>query len=98
MGANMARHLKLDCNYTIAAVYDINREAAQELAEELGSKACQSLSEVASLSDVVITVVTDDAAMRAIYLDGADNLLSDAAGKTFINCATLSPAIHREVT
>ena len=68
MGANMARHLKLDCNYTISAVYDINQSAAEELASELGSKACQTLSEVTSLSDVIITVVTDDAAMRAIYL------------------------------
>ncbi len=25
MGANMARHLKLDCNYEVTAIYDINR-------------------------------------------------------------------------
>ena len=97
MGANMARHLKLDCNYAISAVYDINQNAAEELASELGSKACQALAEVTSLSDVIVTVVTDDAAMRAIYLEGEDTLLRGANGKTFINCATLSPSIHREV-
>ena len=71
----MARHLKLDCNYAISAVYDINQNAAEELASELGSKAYQTLAEVTSLSDVIVTVVTDDAAMRAIYLEGEDTLL-----------------------
>jgi 3-hydroxyisobutyrate dehydrogenase len=97
MGANMARHLKFDCRYTVSAVYDINQDVSVELANELGCKACQTLAQVTSLSDVIITVVTDDAAMRAIYLEGGDTLLEGASGKTFINCATLSPAIHREV-
>jgi 3-hydroxyisobutyrate dehydrogenase len=53
---------------------------------------------VAATSDIVFTVVSNDAAMRAIFLEGDDNLLSgDASGKTFINCATLSPAVQREV-
>jgi 3-hydroxyisobutyrate dehydrogenase len=41
--------------------------------------------------------VTNDAAMRAIFLAEGDGLLTAAAGKTFINCATLSPGIHREI-
>ena len=32
-----------------------------------------------------------------IFQGEGDNLLANAAGKTFINCATLSPAIHREI-
>lgn len=98
MGANMARHLKLDCNYDVSAVYDINREIASRLAEELGSQSYDSLADVTAHSDIVITVVTDDAAMRSIFLDGESNLLTEASGKVFINCATLSPAIHREVS
>ena len=35
--------------------------------------------------------------MRAIFLQDGDNLFSGASGKTFINCATLSPGIHKEV-
>ena len=97
MGANMARHLK-DEGYEVSAVYDINREAASSLASEIGSTACESLADVTGKSDVIITVVTNDAAMRAIFLEGDDNLLKAASGKTFINCATLSPAIHREVS
>jgi 3-hydroxyisobutyrate dehydrogenase len=35
--------------------------------------------------------------MRSIYFGAGDNLLTGAAGKIFINCATLSPAMFREV-
>ena len=38
MGANMARHLKLDCGYEVTAVFDLNTEAAASLADELGAK------------------------------------------------------------
>tara|TARA_R110002096_G_scaffold371455_9_gene564882 strand:+ start:5540 stop:6439 length:900 start_codon:yes stop_codon:yes gene_type:complete len=97
MGANMARHLK-DVGYKVSAVYDINREAASSLADELGATAYEALPDVTANSDVIITVVTNDAAMRAIFLEGDATLLSGASGKTFINCATLSPAIHREIS
>ncbi|MDQ8192489.1 NAD(P)-dependent oxidoreductase [Roseibacillus persicicus] len=96
MGANMARHLKLDCGYDVTAVYDVNREAAESLAEELGSKVAETLPEVTAAADIIFTVVTNDDAMRGIFL-GSDGLLEGADGKTFINCATLSPGIHGEV-
>lgn len=97
MGANMARRLK-DCGYTISAVNDVNKEAAAALAEELGATHAETLAGVTAASDVVFTVVTNDAAMRSIFLDGDDNLLAgDTSGKTFINCATLSPGIQQEV-
>ena len=35
--------------------------------------------------------------MRSIYFSESDNLLTNAEGKTFINCATLSPGIQKEV-
>jgi 3-hydroxyisobutyrate dehydrogenase len=97
MGANMARRLK-DCGYTISAVNDTNAEAAAALARELGAGHAATPAAVAAASDVVFTVVTNDAAMRAIFLEGTDSLLSgNPSGKTFINCATLSPGIQREV-
>jgi len=37
MGANMARRLK-ECGYEIGAVYDVQSESAQNLAQELGSR------------------------------------------------------------
>jgi 3-hydroxyisobutyrate dehydrogenase len=90
MGANMARRLK-DQGFTVAAVYDVNQPAAQTLAQELGAQACADLKEVTKLSDVIITVVSDDKAMKNIFLGG---LLSRSRGKLFINCATISPATH----
>ncbi|MEO6053496.1 MAG: NAD(P)-dependent oxidoreductase [Chthoniobacterales bacterium] len=96
MGANMARRLK-DQGYTVSAVYDIRREAAEELGKELGATACTTLAEVTKHSDVIITVVIDDASMRKIFATSGDSLLTDAKGKTFVNCATLSPEVHQEV-
>ena len=96
MGANMARRLK-DVGYEITAVYDINTQAAQELAAELGAKAPAKLADVTAAADVIFTVVTNDDAMRAIYFNAGDNLLAGASGKVFVNCATLSPGIHAEV-
>jgi 3-hydroxyisobutyrate dehydrogenase len=96
MGANMARRLR-DRQFHITAVYDANRAAATSLAAELGCAAAQDLSEVTAESDVIFTVVTDDNAMRSIFSGSGDNLLINARGKLFINCATISPHIHVEL-
>ena len=96
MGANMARRLK-DVGYTIAAVYDVRAAAAQELAKELGAEATTQLSRVTELSDVIITVVTDDKAQLAVFTNKKDNLLIAAKGRTFVNCATIAPKTHIEV-
>lgn len=95
MGGNMARCLK-DKDYTVSAVFDIRPEVTEELAGELGAEAAGTLAALTAHSDVILTVVTDDAAMNAIYF-GDDSLLTNAAGKIFINCATLSPEIHLRV-
>lgn len=96
MGANMARRLK-DVGYEVTAIYDINRDAAAEVAAEVGAEACAKLARVTELSDVIITVVTDDKAMLKIFSDKRDNLLMGANGRTFINCATITPAVHVQV-
>jgi 3-hydroxyisobutyrate dehydrogenase len=97
MGANMARHLQLDCGHDVTAVFDVNKTVSAEIAAELGAKDCSTLSEVTEAAEIIFTVVTNDDAMRVIFLQDGDNLFSGAAGKTFINCATLSPGIHKEV-
>jgi 3-hydroxyisobutyrate dehydrogenase len=90
MGANMARRLK-DCGETLGAIFDADQQVAQAVATELGAPACTDLAEVTRLSDIVFTVVSDDAAMKSIFRGG---LLRKARGRLFVNCATLSPAIH----
>ena len=96
MGANMARRLK-DRGLHVTAIYDANREVATTLAAELGCAACQNLSEVTAQSEAILTVVTDDNAMRQIFGAQGDNLLINARDKLFVNCATISPDVHVEV-
>lgn len=96
MGANMARNLK-DRGYEITAVNDAENETAAKLADELGAKHCESLSELSALADVVFTVVSNDAAMRAIFIEGEDNLLQGAKGKVFVNCATVSDQVQKDI-
>jgi 3-hydroxyisobutyrate dehydrogenase len=96
MGANMARRLK-DQGYEVTAVYDKYREGTESLAKEVGAYAPEILAAVTAAADVIITVVTDDAAQRGIFAASGDSLLTGATGKLFINCATISPALHVEI-
>ena len=93
MGANMARNLK-DKGYTISCVNDVNKDAASALASELGCAHAETLAAVTAQSDIVLTVVTNDAAMESIFFGADDNLFQNATDTLFINCATLSPAMH----
>ena len=96
MGANMARHLR-DEGYALSAVYDVQRELAESLAGELDCQAPETLAGVTAASDVIITVVTDDAAMYQIFSESGDSLLIGAEGRVFINCATITPQVHVDV-
>lgn len=97
MGANMARRLK-DKGYRLTAVYDIDRARSASLAKELGCSPASTPAEVAKDSNTVITVVTDDAAMRVLFsASDPAGLLPFGDGRLFINCATLSPEVHVEI-
>ncbi len=95
MGGNMVRCLH-DQGYTLSALYDIDRAIAADLAAEVGATAYDTLASVTEASDIVFTVVTNDNAMQAIFF-GEDNLFTGANGRTFINCATLTPDVHRQL-
>ena len=92
----MARRLK-DCGYEITAVNDVDKEAAAALAEELGARHCESLSELTAAADVVFTVVSNDAAMRNIFMEADDNLLQGSEGTVFVNCATVSAQVQQDI-
>jgi 3-hydroxyisobutyrate dehydrogenase len=96
MGANIAKRLH-DVGYPIAALYDVNPESAAATAAETGGEVVSSLDGVTALADVIVTVVTDDAAMYEIFGDGPNSLLANARGKIFVNCATVSPKVHVDV-
>lgn len=92
----MARRLT-DLGYEVTAVFDVNRAVASTLAEELGCVATETPSEVTAASDVILTVVSDDASMRSIFSGDSGSLLAGAEGRIFINCATVTPSVHGEV-
>jgi len=96
MGANIAKRLH-DVGYPIAALYDVDPASAATTAAETGGEVATSLARVTELGDVILTVVTDDAAMRRIFATEGDSLLTNARGKIFVNCATISPKVHVEV-
>lgn len=95
MGANMARRLA-DLGYEVKAVYDRHAPAAESLAGELGCLVAEKPGDVTAASELIFTVVTDDAAMRGIF-SGEGSLLENAEGRTFVHCATVSPEVHEEV-
>ena len=97
MGANMARRLH-DQGHRITAVQDRDPPVAQALARELGCEVAPMPARVAEVSQVIVTVVSDDAAMRAIYgKETPSSLLAFAKHRLFINCATITPSVHVEV-
>jgi 3-hydroxyisobutyrate dehydrogenase-like beta-hydroxyacid dehydrogenase len=97
MGANMARRLK-ELGQTILAVHDTDQSKAEELATELDCEAARTPARVAERSEIIFTVVSDDAAMRRIYAANSEaSLLRHAKNRLFVNCATISPSVHVEV-
>jgi 3-hydroxyisobutyrate dehydrogenase len=96
MGAGIALRLH-DVGYPITAIYDVDRRAAERLAAEVGAQAVSELARVTARADVILTIVTDDAAQEGLFAPSGDSLLIGCAGKTFINCATITPQVHVEI-
>jgi 3-hydroxyisobutyrate dehydrogenase len=96
MGANMARRL-VEKGFEIAGIYDVRRDFASGLARELNCPAAEKLAEISALADIILTIVSDDQAMRDIFTGADDNLLAGATRRLFINFATVSPQVHLDV-
>ena len=63
----------------------------------LGATVVDSPAAVASASDLVMTILTDGAAIEAMYL-GADGLLQGAViGKLFVEMSTVRPEVERKL-
>ena len=59
-----------------------------------GAEVAESLGDLASRADVVLTMVTDDAAVEAVY---AELLSGDVQGKIFAEMSTILPATVKRV-
>lgn len=97
MGANIAHRL-YHARVSIGALYDKDPSVPERLAREYRTVHAKSLVEVTAHSEVVLTVVSDDQAVDSIYSESGDSLLVGAGGLVFIECSTVSPKIHEEIS
>jgi 3-hydroxyisobutyrate dehydrogenase-like beta-hydroxyacid dehydrogenase len=94
MGGGVAKRL-LDAGHTVTG-YNRTKEKAQWLLDE-GMRWAGSPREVAEASEVVFTMVTDTAAVRAVT-EGPDGILAGLApGEVYVDMSTASPANTREL-
>jgi 3-hydroxyisobutyrate dehydrogenase-like beta-hydroxyacid dehydrogenase len=68
--------------------------AAREKLNSAGITAKATVNEVAEISDIVFSSLSDDAALRAV---AAELSVSMIAGSTFIDTSTVSPTVSAEV-
>jgi 2-hydroxy-3-oxopropionate reductase len=94
MGAPMARNL-LAADYEVVAW---NRSPGPlEALEAVGARPADGLAAVAAEADVLITILSDDAAVREV-LGGPQGAIAAApAGALAIDMSTVSPALAREL-
>jgi 3-hydroxyisobutyrate dehydrogenase len=92
MGSHMVPRL-IAAGYHVT-VYDRTREKAQAIQ---GATVAETPREAAAHSEVVISIVTDDAALDEVML-GHDGVLADThAGSVLIDMSTVSPRASRHL-
>lgn len=94
MGIPMAEQL-IKADYTIT-VY--NRSEGKEASlKEMGALVAETPKELIAATDVIIVMVSDDAAIEQVF-KGKEGLFSaEISGKIMINMSTVSPAISEEI-
>jgi 3-hydroxyisobutyrate dehydrogenase-like beta-hydroxyacid dehydrogenase len=94
MGSRIARRL-LGHGYALTA-YDRNFEKASALTTN-GAAIASSIADLTHKADVVLSCLTNDDAVRSIYL-GPDGVLANArSGSIVLEMSTVSPGTSREL-
>ncbi|RRJ64331.1 NAD(P)-dependent oxidoreductase [Paenibacillus oralis] len=94
MGAPMASNL-LKQGYEVT-VYNRTASKAAALTEQ-GAAVAASPKEAAAAADIVITMVSNDASIAAVY-EGPDGVLAGLRpGTKVIDCSTISPALVKQL-
>ncbi|KQL44848.1 6-phosphogluconate dehydrogenase [Brevibacillus choshinensis] len=92
MGIPMARNL-LAADYELS-VWNRSPEKAEPVLA-LGAKSATTLAQLVDESDILFTMVSDDAAVKAVY-DGPGGILAAAGkGKLAVDMSTISPDTSR---
>src|SRR5258705_691623 len=94
MGIPMSRNL-LNKGFTVC-VYNRTREKEKELIK-LGASSAPNLQYLSQVSNVLITMVTDDEAVERVY-NSSNGLLADPApGTLMIDMSTVSTQISKKL-
>ncbi len=94
MGSRMVKRL-LDAGHTVTG-YNRTQSKAQWLLDA-GMRWAETPRAVAQVADIVLSMVTNTAALRAVA-EGADGILAGLGpGKIYLDMSTVSPAVSREL-
>lgn len=94
MGSRIVRRL-LAHGYKIT-VYDRNREKAESLSAE-GATIADDIAALASHANVILSCLTDDAAVTEVYLAPEGILAHAARGTIIVEMSTIRPRTSREL-
>jgi 3-hydroxyisobutyrate dehydrogenase len=94
MGAAIAARL-LDVGHQVT-VWNRHADKCKPLAEA-GAKVAATPTELASAVEAAITVLTDGAAIEAVYNGPAGMLSGNVKGKLFIEMSTVSPRVETDL-
>src|SRR5258708_26320475 len=94
MGSRIARRL-LDHGYQLMA-YNRSREAAEALIK-YGATVADSIAELASKADVILSSLTNDDVVKSVYADPQGVFAYLRRGSAIIEMSTVLPATSREL-
>ena len=94
MGSRIAQRL-LDHGYRLE-VYDRNSAKAEGIAAK-GAVVAKNILELARTADVLLSCLTNDEAVRSVFLEPAGVLAGARPGTTVLEMSTISPETSREL-
>jgi 3-hydroxyisobutyrate dehydrogenase-like beta-hydroxyacid dehydrogenase len=94
MGSRLARRLH-NAGWQVKG-WNRSREAAQAVAEQ-GIALAESVAALTSDSDVILSSLANDAAVRAVYFDPAGIFASAKAGTILLEMSTISAELSQEL-
>ena len=94
MGANIAARL-MEVGHQVT-VWNRNPEKTKPLAEA-GAKVAATPAELAGAVEVAITILTDGAAIDAVYNGPTGMLSGEVKGKLFIEMSTVAPKVETDL-
>ena len=94
MGSAIVPHLMRGC--ASVTVWNRTPGKASE-AESAGARVARSLQEVVQASDIVLSILFDDAAVEEVYLSRDGLLAEDCAARVLVDMSTILPGTIRKV-